>query len=1243
MADNNTNGPSAEDLKRAQELEAIERRRRDLAREMQGMTASQAYTRDSVAQAASMTDYARMLTEQMKEQAGITRGQSEVDKSLLSLSRQLQTSVQQVTSELGNEYQVQKQLVKDKELQRKLQIEIANQENALSAARIANAAKVSNIQQSIATADRQSLQLKTQIEGREERIRQLQEQGLSSSNSQIKNIERELELLTERKEKFDSLVNLRTNDLDAAKQGITDEELKLSTLNNQLDTVLDIQGIRQAELQTQRNITKATGVTGAVVGGLGGIMQRLGMRSGIFNQAMDDSKAAMEEMAGEAIKAGKSVSKMSIAMKGFNILASAAADVLKDPVVIIGAIVDGFFDVNKAATEFTQLTGMASDKMAGVSTRISTTVDLLKQSANLTRELGFNAAAVFTPDQVGQISDIKTLLGLSEAAAGRLGLMMKSTGQPAEEIRDSISDTVSELNEAGNSAVAPRQVLDDVLTVSEDIAASLGNSPKALSAAATAARKFGMTLSQVDKIAGSLMEFESSIEAELEAQLLTGKNINLSKARELALNNDLEGVAKELANQGASAAEFASMNRIQQESLAKAMGMSRQELAKSVLTQEAMAGMTKQQIADARGVSLAESERIDIQERIQKSMQGLAQAFAPILEALVPIVEMLSSFIQPVAAFVGGIAKAIAAVIKFQPVMMTLKGLTIAAFGFKFASYIKGLMLSGKSMSDLVKTSARLNAIRKAQAAGKLNKGMIVTSKLTVGQTIAVKAHNAVLRAGIAIKKAYGATTDYVTKKVSALMNSEKLQAIQTKLSGIASSVATSIRKKSAAVYNLLTSSTVGQRVATVAGTVAEKAKLATEKVSALLSKTRIGQYLAERAAIVASTAAKWLGVGATTALNSAAATSATAGAAGGAGIASFAAGLTALTPAIPVMLAIGAALLLASPAIYAFGLAIKSAFDGIANIVTAVGGAIGLMLDKITLEKAAAMGILGLSLLGLAGGVAALALVSPFLLSAAAGIFLLGAATSSFGNTDLTPLAEQLAALGTAGPGLIAAGLGLTVLAGGLAALALVAPSLIIASAGLGLLAASSALLQDADFTNISQQLVQLGIAGPGLFTAASGLFAIAGGLTAFSLAMAASTTLGGLTSLFGTGPLTQLEALAAMSAPLSQVGVSLTAISAGLAGVAMALSTLDTAKIEELKDLVITTAFAAPMVAATGAITDLISGISGGSDDGESNQALIEEIRLLRAAVEQDRVTKVYMDSNELDMRIVQGRSGQ
>ncbi len=99
-------------------------------------------------------------------------------------------------------------------------------------------------------------------------------------------------------------------------------------------------------------------------------------------------------------------------------------------------------------------------------------------------------------------------------------------------------------------------------------------------------------------------------------------------------------------------------------------------------------------------------------------------------------------------------------------------------------------------------------------------------------------------------------------------------------------------------------------------------------------------------------------------------------------------------------------------------------------------------------------------------------------------------------------------------------------------------------------------------------------------------------------------------------------------MAEPLATVGVSLTAIASGLAGIALALSTLETEKINELKGLVMTTAFAAPMVAASGAITELISGITGGGEDS-SNSELLAEIKALRAAVEAGG--DVYIDGNK------------
>jgi hypothetical protein len=87
-------------------------------------------------------------------------------------------------------------------------------------------------------------------------------------------------------------------------------------------------------------------------------------------------------------------------------------------------------------------------------------------------------------------------------------------------------------------------------------------------------------------MASSFLDFESSISKEFEAQLLTGKDINLNKARELFLNNDLAGAAAEIAKYTGDAAGYSNMNRIQQESLAEAMGMSRDQMADMLKQQE---------------------------------------------------------------------------------------------------------------------------------------------------------------------------------------------------------------------------------------------------------------------------------------------------------------------------------------------------------------------------------------------------------------------------------------------------------------------------------------------------------------------------------------------------------------------------------------------------------------------------------------------------------------------------------
>ena len=124
--------------------------------------------------------------------------------------------------------------------------------------------------------------------------------------------------------------------------------------------------------------------------------------------------------------------------------------------------------------------------------------------------------------------------------------------------------------------------------------------PKELAKAVVEAKALGSNLQDVEAISQQLLQFESSIGNELEAELLTGRDLNLEIARRDALNGDIATVAKEIKNQVGSAADFTKMNVIQQEALAKSVGMTREDLAKSLMEREAMAKLSGQEGATAK-------------------------------------------------------------------------------------------------------------------------------------------------------------------------------------------------------------------------------------------------------------------------------------------------------------------------------------------------------------------------------------------------------------------------------------------------------------------------------------------------------------------------------------------------------------------------------------------------------------------------------------------------------------------
>jgi len=331
----------------------------------------------------------------------------------------------------------------------------------------------------------------------------------------------------------------------------------------------------------------------------------------------------------------------------------------------ITKIVSEYFNVNKAAVDYKRLTGQNATAMAGMNDSLATSAQVLALMAELTKQTGIAAGAIFSADDLGRLAEAQNLLGLSAEQAGNLGIRSKLAGKSIEDYEKGIVDSTNSYNGLNSNAISHGLVMQDVLSVSDDIALAMGNSDKNITKAAASARSLGLSLEKVDSIADSLMDFETSIGYELEAQLLTGKDINLAKAREYALTNNLAGLSEELKKNGADAAEFANMNRLEQESLAKALGMSKTELAKMVMMGETAKNLTAEQRAEAMGVSVEQLKQMDIQQKIETSLAKLAQAFAPILDAMIPIVEAIISVIGPVAKMVASLSSGIAPFIKY--------------------------------------------------------------------------------------------------------------------------------------------------------------------------------------------------------------------------------------------------------------------------------------------------------------------------------------------------------------------------------------------------------------------------------------------------------------------------------------------------------------------------------------------------------------------------------------------------
>jgi hypothetical protein len=278
-------------------------------------------------------------------------------------------------------------------------------------------------------------------------------------------------------------------------------------------------------------------------------------------------------------------------------------------------------------------------------------------------------------------------------------------------------------------AINVKQLMQETAKASNATKLSIAGGAKGLAEAAVQSKALGINLAKADEIAESLLNFEDSISAELEAELLTGKEINLEAARLAALNGDIGKMAEEINDQIGGSAEFSKMNRIQQEAYAKAVGMSREELASALIEQEALASIgrdlneeekaayeaAKKKYGEKEAAKmLAEGElenmmnQQSIQERINDSIEKMKEILVtiaqPILQIVSPLVDLLQNVLMPINYILGAIqetfgkigkaiSKAIGPLGTFGKVLKGIAGLAVVVAAYKtYAAVSTALM-----------------------------------------------------------------------------------------------------------------------------------------------------------------------------------------------------------------------------------------------------------------------------------------------------------------------------------------------------------------------------------------------------------------------------------------------------------------------------------------------------------------------------------------------------------------------
>lgn len=265
---------------------------------------------------------------------------------------------------------------------------------------------------------------------------------------------------------------------------------------------------------------------------------------------------------------------------------------------LIGAlkgVVDLVLGLDQGITNFARNLGISKDQAKGIKEEfigirnssdsvVINETRLMESQVELTKALGIRSR--FSADILKNNVELKEVAGLELETRKAIAQLSITQNKSATQLTKNIAAQSKAFEFQTGVAFEYRQVLSEATKQAGLLGLSFTKYPEKLTRALLTTKAMGYELKQLDSIANSFLDFESSISKEMEAQVLTGREMNLTRAREAALNNDLVGLAKEINKNVGSTADYLNLNRIQQDAIAESVGMTRDGLSEVLKQQE---------------------------------------------------------------------------------------------------------------------------------------------------------------------------------------------------------------------------------------------------------------------------------------------------------------------------------------------------------------------------------------------------------------------------------------------------------------------------------------------------------------------------------------------------------------------------------------------------------------------------------------------------------------------------------